>query len=49
MDRILNSCSILIPADEDLFVVEQHAVDLLDGVNGGLLSLEVNEAVALRY
>ncbi len=31
----------------DLFVVEQHAVDSLDGVVGGLASLVVHEAVAL--
>ena len=37
----------MIPADEDLLVVEQHAVDLLDGVYGGLLSLKVHESIAL--
>jgi hypothetical protein len=31
-----------------LLSVEQHAVDLLDGVVGSLLRLEVDEAVPLR-
>ena len=35
------------PADEDLLAVQKHAIDLLDGVDGGLLGLEVDEAVAL--
>ena len=35
------------PAHEDLLLVEQHAVHLLDRVHGGLLRLEVDEAVAL--
>merc|ERR1719339_463025 len=29
-----------------LLLVEQHAVDLLDGVHGGLLRLKMNEAIA---
>ena len=37
----------VIPADEDLLVVQQHAVDLLDGVHGGLLSLKMDESIAL--
>ena len=31
----------------DLLAVEQHAIDLLDGVVGGLLGLEVDKAVTL--
>ena len=34
-------------ADVDLLVVEQHAVDSLDGSLGGLSGLVVNETVAL--
>ncbi len=41
----------LLAGDEasniDLLAVEQHAINLLDGIVGGLLSLEVNKAVAL--
>ena len=31
----------------DFLAIEQHAIDLLDGIVGGLLRLEVNKAVAL--
>ena len=34
-------------ADVDLLVVQQHAVDSLDGSLGGLSGLVVNETVAL--
>merc|ERR1719427_1196403 len=34
------------PPHKDLLLVEQHAVDLLDGVHGGLLRLKMNEAIA---
>ena len=47
MLRLINT--VPLPADEDLLVVEQHAVDLLDGVDGGLLSLEVDESIALKW
>ena len=34
-------------ADEDFLLVQQHAVDLLDGVHGGLFGLEMDESVSL--
>ena len=34
-------------SDVDLLAIEQHAVDLLDGVVSGLLGLEVDKAVTL--
>ena len=34
--------------DIDLLVVEQHAIDCLDGSLGGLCGLVVNEPIALR-
>lgn len=35
-------------ANEDLLVVEQHAIDCLDGVLGSLSGFVVDEAVTLR-
>merc|ERR1719430_3002892 len=34
-------------ADEDFLLVQQHAIDLLDSVHGGLFRLEVNESITL--
>ncbi len=34
-------------SDVDLLAVEQHPIDLLDGVVGGLLGLKVDKAVTL--
>ena len=34
-------------SDKDLLLVQQHAVDLLDGVHGSLLGLEVDESISL--
>ena len=36
------------PPYEDLLLVEQHAVDLLDGVHGSFLGLEVDKSVSLE-
>lgn len=42
----------LLPGDEaahkDFLGIEQHPIDLLDGVHRGLFSLEMDEAVTLR-
>ena len=35
-------------ADENFLAIEQHAIDLSDGVHGRLFSFEVDETVALR-
>ena len=35
------------PAHEHLLLVQQHAVDLLDGVHGSFLSLEVDKSITL--
>ena len=35
------------PPDKHLLLVEQHAVDLLDGIHGGFLGLEVDKSVSL--
>ena len=36
------------PPYEHLLFIEQHAVDLLDGVHGSFLGLEVDKSISLK-
>jgi hypothetical protein len=38
---------LFVPANKNFLIVEQHPVDLLDGVDSSLLSLKVDKAIAL--